>query len=149
MSMNYDLTTLTQGERLWLWRRRTPSPTGRVFGPGGPGLSVSEAAPMFLMERNDYANLERDLLESDRIAAESSKKLNVALEGFEAHLGDLCRIARRRFGSSLETVEVALGISRVGYHKLEAEADYRIVAYWRGLGFAFPEPAREMVEAAK
>jgi len=140
LSHNSDLTTLTRGERLWLWRRRTPSPTGRIFGPGGPGLSVSEAAPMFKMERSDYADLERDALPAEKLTTDSETRLNVVLAGFTATPGDYCRLARRRSGLSLEGVEVALKISRVGYHKLEAEADPRIVAFWTewGDGFTFP-----------
>ena len=57
--------------------------------------------------------------------------------------GDLCRIARSREGHPLKDLAVAVGVSHVTVLSWEKRSDPRLVAFWRELGYRFPE---EVVE---
>ena len=59
-NIDYDLSRLTPGERLWLWRRRQESPLGRRTGRGGRWMSANEAAAKMRVHVNDYSAMEND-----------------------------------------------------------------------------------------
>ena len=130
-----DLTQLTQGEKLVLWRRRQPSVSGATTGNGAGCLNQRDAAARLGVLQSVYWKAERDRAEQRIMLA--------LLERTKPHrpptIGELCLIARRRSGMFLSTIEAALGISRPILMRMEAQADKRLMTFWRQHGFQFTE----------
>lgn len=54
-------------------------------------------------------------------------------------LGELCRAARLRSGEGLRDVAALADVSHVTVLAWERRSDSRLVEFWRGRGFRFPE----------
>jgi hypothetical protein len=67
------------------------------------------------------------------------QRLFVILGGIKPEVGELCFIARRRSGLTLNDIEQALGVSRPTVHDWERHADERIIEFWQDKGFRFPD----------
>lgn len=133
----YDLSSLTDAERLFLWRHRQLNLSGRMFGRAGPAMGQDEAAREIGLSHGAYRAIEtgRGIDVSPAEVARTAE----SIEDLEPTLGELCRIARRRSGELLVDVYDAVGYSRPYYLRLERAGDPRVVAHWEGRGFRFPE----------
>lgn len=137
MPIDFDLSRLTEGERLWLWRVSQPEPAG-----GWPRRVMSQetAAARFGIRYGAYVALEKD-----RGHAE------VDVDPPTPTVGQLCQLARRRSGEGPQIVARDMGVTRVTIWTWETIGSPRLVAYWHGRGFAFPgddfalQDAREAV----
>ncbi len=160
-----DLTHRTVGEELWLWRRRTQPLDRRVFGKIGAALSQREAAEVLGISERTIDDLENERPVDLDVAA----ALEVALCASAPSAGDLCRLARRRSGLSLDEVAAGVsyrrvftqrtrgagtwertidqyGVSKVTLHRMERSGDPALVAYWVGRRYRFGA-ARALGEA--
>jgi hypothetical protein len=158
--MNLDLTRRTAGEELWLWRRSDlveTRPLGRrVFGKIGATLSQREAAEVLGIAERTIDDLERER----PVMLDEAAALELALCRVEPTAGELCRLARRRSGMTLDAVASSVhysrtftqrvrgggcwqraidlrGVSRVTLLRLEREGDPQLVAHWRARGYRF------------
>lgn len=141
-----NLSKLTPGERLWLWRRTAASQveSRRGVSVHGEGRALNskrsiprsqlEAAVFLGLEASTYWAAEHDLLPQNKMLEMLGK-----IEEPSRTLADYLRVARRRSVLSLSQVAVGAGVgSRPTFYKLEAAGDQRIVRFWCGEGFKFP-----------
>lgn len=132
--MELDLNKITEAERIWLWRRRHPSPNGRTKGRGGARMSMSEAAALLSLEPEIYADSEAgqdtdEVLMAIRDAGGSFEQMTPS---------EACALARRRSGEDVETLCRALGgISKPTFFVRENEAHPELVRLWAMRGFSF------------
>lgn len=128
-NLNYDLTNLTTGEQLWLWRRRQESPTGRNTGRGGGWMSANEAAAILGVQPDKYDLMERDVCDLPE---------DLLRSWVVPSAGELCTIARRRSELTIAQACAELGgISKPTLHKWERTDHPELVDLWRRLGFVF------------
>jgi transcriptional regulator with XRE-family HTH domain len=113
-----DKLKLTDGERLWLWRRRSM-------------LTQSEATRRFRCGRNFYSWMEND----KRPVPKHYKIIfQLAPRPYE-----LLALYRRRSGMTVEAIGEDLGVCRVTIFKWERECGERLIAYWyRTAGYPWP-----------
>lgn len=126
-TIDRDLSRLTPGEILYLWRKRKPSRSGRVFGRNGSSFSMAEAATELGVSPGEYSRGELD----------EAPLAGITLPTIEPTLPELCLIARRRSGLTLTDVERLLHVSRPILHRMEREGNSRVVQLWTARGFAF------------
>lgn len=112
-TINYDLTDRTLGEEIWLWRRRQPALNGRAFGKIGATMSQEEAASILGIDYQLLVGLEEE--ESAVLDRTTSESLVAMLTGAPTP-GELCRLARRRSGLTLDEAAAGLNISKVTLH---------------------------------
>jgi hypothetical protein len=132
---NPDLTKLTSGERLWLWRtsRQGRRPKTGIGNESGR-MTQLEAGVILGVDSSQYWSLEHSDQLPDNVADAVFKELGEPPLTRAAQ----CRLARRRSPLTLTAVVVELGlVSRPTLYKLEAAADPRLVAFWEGRGFRF------------
>ena len=129
-----DLTIITPGERLFLWRHRQNS---RLRGwsrwsrkyRNGSVLSVRNAAYELRVGERKYIEMEKD-----RAPIDGLEWLRIG----NITLGERCLLARRRSGALLTEICHNIGVSRPKFHELEKIGDPRVISYWRSYGFRFP-----------
>lgn len=139
-AMSFDLRRLSASERVFLWRHRKKTTSGRLLGCNGSAMSQKEAAIYLGLDRRLFNRIEngfRARLSIDE-AAKLLEELEPALNSLEPTLGELCFLARRRSGQLLTAIEKELGVSRPTFHALERAGAPRIVAFWTARGFIFP-----------
>jgi transcriptional regulator with XRE-family HTH domain len=132
----YDLTALTAAERLFVWRHRQKTRSGRLLGRAGSAMSQAEAAAELGVSRGLYGKLENGLRSS--LSAEEVESLATALEPLNPTLGELCFLARRRSGELLTALEKEVGVSRPQFHELERAGAAVILRLWMFRGYRFP-----------
>ncbi len=132
----FNLGSLTDAERIFLWRHRQLNLSGRTFGRAGPAISQDEAAREIGLSHGAYRAIEtgRGI---DVSAAEVAQTAE-PIEDLMPSVAELCRVARRRSGELLVDVYEAVGYSRPYYLRLERAGDQRVVAHWEDRGFRFP-----------
>lgn len=142
----FDLGQLTAAERLFLWRHRQPSPSGRLLGRDGRWMSQREAAAFLDVDYKLYGQLEnggqlRLAGTIDEIPTLRRELLDVVegLTDLEPTIGELCFLARRRSGNLLMTIEREMKISRPQYHEMERAGHPWVVQYWEERGYRFPD----------
>lgn len=114
---------MTPSERLWLWRLRQVSPTGRCVGRAGTWWSQSEAAEHLGLSLDDYTRLENG-------AAGEGDLPQPALE-LVPNERERCLLARRRSGLTVSQICATLGgITRPTFYRLERLADPRLLRFW-------------------
>ena len=132
----YDLRLRTPSEELWLWRRRQISPSGRTRSRVGSGLSQLEAANALGISMQRYHDAE-----AGRLPERDVHALFVMAQKGQVYsnptLGELCALARRRAGWTLEYSRETLGKSRVTFLELERIGDPSILEMWMQEGFVF------------
>jgi hypothetical protein len=134
----WDLTELTSGERLWLWRtsRQGRRPKTGIGNESGR-MTQLEAGVILRVDSSQYWALEHGDQLPDNVAEAVFKEIGEPPLTRAAQ----CRLARRRSPLTLTAVVVELGlVSRPTLYKLEAAADPRLVAFWEGRGFRFGRP---------
>lgn len=137
-AVDKNLTRLTVGERLWLWRINERSAVRSATGKGNNGgrLTQIEAAERLGVDPTDYTAAEHG---AETKCGEHA--VLVALQGVEEPeltTALQLRLARRRVPEGLGAVVLDAGmVSRPTFLKLEAAGDKRLVAYWRARGFRF------------
>lgn len=138
---NLDLERLTEGERIWLWRRRQENTTGRSRGRGGNRMSSNEAAALLQLPLHVYSAAEnenaRDHREASRVVSDAIRALGGALR-VKPSPGEQCALARRR--SSIEVAELCQrlgGISKPTFFSREANGDPELLDLWRARGYSF------------
>jgi hypothetical protein len=140
----FDLSSVTPGERLWLWRHAIPSLAGSRRGvavrtaysdASRPVASNQmEAAWRLKMDTSAYWAAEKDMLPPARLL-----ELLDQVDEPPYELKDALRIARRRSPLTLPAVALGTGVgSRPTFYKLEAAGDERVAAFWQRQGFRFP-----------
>lgn len=136
--MNYDLTQLTAGERLLLWRLRQPAPNieGERQGRNGRWLSIDAAAEQLTVRPGKWRNAEQGF--DDEAAEEFLGELyERELKPSNHTTADLCRIARQRSEMGLEELCATLGVSKPWFYVMERSGDERVVEFWIDMGFVF------------
>lgn len=136
-ALNLDLQQLTRAERIWLWRRRQDTTTGRVYGKGGSRMSVAEAAAALGIPVTVYRRVERgELVEHEGKVVEA-----IHARGYrflQPSVAELCSLARRRAAADIEGLCAALGgISRPTFFAWETLGAQALVDLWRARGFTF------------
>ncbi|MDE2021160.1 MAG: hypothetical protein KGJ13_12560, partial [Patescibacteria group bacterium] len=126
-----DLTCLTHGERLFLWRRAQRAPVGGTLGRDGAGLSRAEAAAAVGATLEDWDRCEIGAVPNRRL-------LKLLGDQPPPAVGELCRIARRRSGVPLAEIEATMGVARPTLHRMERVGYPRLIAYWQERGYRFP-----------
>jgi hypothetical protein len=116
-----DLRKLTQGEKLWLWRR------SHAWGGGSRGLTQFQAAVCWKMPVKRYWECE-----TDRVTWVGGKF------SCSPKVGDLCALARRRSGLTLRKVARLLHISHVTVLAWEKYNEIKLVQGWKRMGWRFP-----------
>ncbi len=110
---NKDLTVRTAGENLWLGRR-------------SKSLTQAGAAKLFKVSARHYGKAELD---------------KVTLPPWDSPgrptPGDLCALARRRYGRGLAGTAKLLRCSKVTLLKREGRDDPELVRFWEKRGFTF------------
>ena len=137
----HDLGTLTAAEKLFVWRHRRKSTSGRFLGRNGPAMSQAEAAEHLGIGPGRYNNLENGLRTG--LSAGDAERLIGALGPLAPTVGELCFLARRRSGHLLMTLERELGMSRPRFHELERAGDPAMVRFWAARGYRFPTVEEE------
>lgn len=112
MAYGKDLTTLSPGERFWVDRLRRSQ-------------TQAEAAARLGIPERRYLQIENDR----RQAAKVPKVKPTAAE--------MCGLARRRSGRSLEALGALLGVSKVTLLAWEAIGEPRLWAAWERMGYKF------------
>jgi len=130
-----DLGALTAAERLFLWRHRQKTTSGRLLGQCGARMSQTEAAAALGIELAAYRNLE--LGHTTAMTLDGAETLLAQLGPLRPTIGELCFIARRRSGVTLIELERELGVSRPTLHAMERAGDPRVVATWEAWGYIF------------
>lgn len=120
MRISKDLGRRTPGEELWLARKAT-------------GLTSYEAASRAGVGRNAYREAELD-----RNPGPTPFKTGL-LKVSRPSLALLLALARRRSGYGLAKIVRAAGRSKVTLLAWERAGDPRLVSFWEGRGFNFPE----------
>lgn len=137
---DYDLTRVTDAERLLLWRFRQWSErrkrTGDTRGRNGSALCQTEAAQVLGIPLKAYSNLEQG--ERATLSAAQTGAVAAAVATVRPTLAELCFLARRRSGLSIRQVEEEAGVSRVTFHARERASETQ--AFWEERGFKFPRP---------
>lgn len=132
----FDLAQLSPAERLWTWRHRQKTETGRLFGRSGSAMNQAEAAAKLGIGLPAYRSLE--LGGSTALSAEDVVALIEALGPLNPTTGELCFLARRRSGETLTEVLESVGVSRMTFLKLERAGDPSLVRFWESRGYRFP-----------
>ena len=132
----FDLGSLTDAERLFLWRLRQVSQRGSTFGRAGAAMGQDEAAREVGLSHGAYRAIETGL--GATVSAVEVARTAEPIEDLEPTVGEMCRVARRRSGELLVDVYEAVGYSRPYYLRLERAGDPRVVAHWEDRGFRFP-----------
>jgi len=114
--MNYDLTSRTPGEALWLARQTANQTSRQAARAAGMGKGRYHAA------------------ESDRGPIPRGLR---GLQAKKVPLPILLALARRRSGLGLAGTALALKTSRVTVHAWEAAGDERLIHFWQKKGFTF------------
>jgi len=133
VSTQTDLSHLSAGEELWLWRRQQVSPS-KTMGPGGSSMNRIEAATQLGITVQRYSDAERDRL-AERDIRMITKELTIPKRLSQA---DVLALARRRSGMTLERVCSRLKTTRQAYLKREMAGDPRVRTFWERTGFVFP-----------
>lgn len=107
MKLNYNLTDLTSGERLWLTRRVR-------------GWSQPEAARRFGVGRTALS-----LAENDREPLPIALRLTLRVD-----VPALLALARRRYGYGLRGTAGIVGVSHRTLLAWERTADARLLQFW-------------------
>ena len=130
-----NLRRLTPSERIWLWRRRRPSTTGRVLGRGGSRMSMGEAAAHLNLPTATYVAAESgndpDIVQIvlDLLGDDVKQRPSVA---------ELCALARRRSRVEVDDLCRAMGgISRPTFFARETEGSPELIDLWRARGYEF------------
>lgn len=108
-----DLRTVTNGERLWIERRKL-------------GRTQAERAERYGVCERIYSEVERDLRDDIK-----------ARRPTDCLIGVVCALARRRHGQPLLEVAARFGCSHVELLRRERDSDPRLVEAWRALGYVF------------
>lgn len=125
---HYDLSHLTPGERLRLWRRRRVGERGQLRG-----LSRAAAA-----ERLGLDELALDRLERGRAAPGALAQHPAIASISAATMGELCYIARLRSRTRLDDACREYGVTRPTYHEHERLSAATLMRFWEERGFRFP-----------
>jgi hypothetical protein len=138
MTAEFDLTKLSLCERVWMWRRRRPSPSGRTGGSGA-FMSKAEAAGYLAVDYDEYSEAE----ESDGAALPVIEMIR-SLGGEDlpprtAMLtpGEMCALARRRSGTGVNELCRELCITRPTYYLKERIGASEVMRMWERRGFTF------------
>jgi hypothetical protein len=125
-----DLTQVTRGERLFLWRMSQASSNPTL---GSAQMSQTEAADTLGLRIKVYQAAERDIGEPPRAVVAF-----LARAWPQITTAQRCRLARHRSGLTLDAVAFAAGpMSRPTYLRYEGLGDPRLVAWWETRGFRF------------
>jgi hypothetical protein len=140
---SHDLSKLTPGERLWLWRlsERTKARSRRGVSVNSVRMDVCaaprnqlEAAVQLGLDSSVYWAAEKDLSNPGVTLGALSKVVEPPYT-----LVSALKVARRRSRLSVGVVAVGSGVgSKPTFYKLEAAGDMRVVEFWRSQGFKFP-----------
>jgi DNA-binding XRE family transcriptional regulator len=133
-SPEYDLTRVTEGERLLLWRYRQRRKAEGTMGRNGNAPGQAEAAAALGVSPGAYVNLESD--RDAVLSAGEAARISAAIATVRPTVAELCLLARRRSGRPLAELEDEVGISRPTWHARERCGD--LVSYWEESGFKFP-----------
>jgi DNA-binding XRE family transcriptional regulator len=143
-STNYDLTDRDMPEKIWLWRHRQPSDMGLSRGRRAGAMSQAEAAEKLGLSTQQYIKLESG--ETTLLSATDLAKLgwwvSEAFNNQTVSDSELCFLARRRSGLSVKEVAEELSTSAQTYTKMEAEANERVMRFWRLQGYKFVKGQR-------
>ncbi len=114
--LNRDLTDRTAAEALWLTRRRLVTRTG--------ACTQADAARLHGVSERHYRKAEAGL---------------VTLKGktLDPTIGDLCALARRRYGRGLDRTAEIAGCSKVTLIKHEWQGSPWLVKFWERKEFTF------------
>lgn len=112
--VNYDLRTLTEGEKLWLWRHRL-------------GLTQQLAADHYTVCKRYYVEAE---------LGRRHEKFLTARVGL-LNVDEQMALARRRCGRGLLGTATLAGVCHVTLLARERAGDPRLLAFWEGRGFRF------------
>jgi hypothetical protein len=148
----YDLTTITASEKLFLWRHRQRTTSGRTLGRVGGAMRQAEAAAHLGISPGVYNSLENGI--GVVLSAGEIERLMAPLGPLYPTVGELCFLARRRSGLTLKQLEDKIvvkdriGISRPWFHDLERAGAPEMVDFWRDRGYKFPEvPVKSLLSA--
>jgi len=130
-----NLTDRSPAEELWLWRRRQLSPSGRTRSRIGSGMSQAEAAERLGISSQRYHDAEAGRLPGRDVRV----LLMSACQGdnIDPKPGELCALARRRAGWTLELARQAIGRSRVTFLELERIGSGDVINLWVREGYTF------------
>ena len=132
-TLDYDLTRISDGEKLYLHRELM-------------GFRVGDAAAHHGVSQAEWRAMEHDRqavpleLASNSVMPHRGMLVAAARYGGAAELAALCRIARRRAGMTAGDVARGCGCSRVALWKRERGTGrvFDLVAFWVERGFTFP-----------
>lgn len=133
-----DLTRLTKGEEVWLWRIRQPSPNDAHRGVRY--MSQIDAAKKLGIGIGPYRNLEASRrFKFTMIADMGSVRDVLRLVGEipSPTIAEMCVLARRRSGLKLADMADRLGTTHVSIIQWEKDADSKIVRFWMDEGYNF------------
>lgn len=139
-----DLSRLTPGERLWLWRKSesSKSKSRRGVSVNSPAES-SSSVPRNQLEAASSLGLDTAAYwaaENDRLDPEKVEEILRSVEEPPYTLVAALRVARRRSHLSLTQVANAAGVgSKPTFYKLEGAGDSRVTEFWKSQGFMFPK----------
>lgn len=114
-----DLFAATRGEQLYMWRMRE-------------GITQEEGAKRLFLGERAYLEAEHDRLD---FRLPKGVRLPKRFK-----LPELCYLARRRHGLTLEATAKAFGVSKVTLLARERRADPELVAAWEKRGYLFRQP---------
>jgi hypothetical protein len=109
--VNKDLTALAPHEELWLWQL-------------AQGFTNAEAAKAIKVSERHYWKLVNGLLNPDSYEVDPTP-------------GQLCALARRRYGRGLAGTARLAKCSPPTLLKRERTGDPKIIAFWEKKGFTF------------
>lgn len=132
-AVNLNLRQLSRPERIWLWRHRQRSTTGRVVGRGGARMSIGEAAAQLGVSSELYRRVENGQApEYERMIADLLPSVGAAA----LTTAEQCQLARLRSGATVEELCAELGgISRPSFFAREEAGHPELVALWQARGF--------------
>lgn len=133
-SPDYDLSQVTDAERLVLWRFRQRRADCRTAGRNGGAPSQAEAAARLGVPYGAYLNLEQG--RAAMLEAAETGAVSAAIASVRPTIAELCFLARRRCGRPLAELEDEAEVSRPTWHA--HERDGRLVSFWEERGFKFP-----------
>lgn len=134
--MEKDLTRLTPGERLLLWRLRQPAENlvGRQ-GRNGRWLSVNAAAEQLTVSVAEWAEAELGL--NDERAEALLDELYEREGAHEYTTAERCYVARQRSAERVQALCAELGVSKPWFYVMERSGNERLVRFWQERGFTF------------
>lgn len=134
-----NLSRVTRAERVWLWRHRQLTTSGRVTGRGGKRLSANEAAALLGFSPELYLSVENGTSTAfEGAVIDAIILLGQQVPSRKLSFGERCALARRRAKSNVEELCVALGgISKPTYYAREDAGAADLVALWRSRGYSF------------